>query len=598
MSLPNTASFADSYVSPFAPRQGKQLEWKNISYSVVNKKMKKQILNTVWGKVPGGKVCCILGPSGSGKTSLLNLLAGRISRTSRNEMSGEVTINDNAIEPVKYRRKIAYVMQDDALFPTLTPREALRFSAALRIPNSISKQQKESLVSSMIVELGLEKCADTLIGSALIKGVSGGERKRTSVGVELVTNPSLVFLDEPTSGLDSYSAHQCVDLLRKVGEAGSTVLCSIHQPSSDIFAMFDICILLRAGRIVYQGPVSGVVNHFGAAGFPVPINYNPADHIMDVVQRNTEQYLDEKKLMMTSPHPPILSVTSFGGAVDADPEIVISSNVITQLQWLVWREFVGTRRDVHSLVGRFLMTALLTILFGLIFRGAGSRDDSESDNLQAHFGALTMLGISSMFGTAQATLLQFPFERPIFLREYSTGTYKSVPYFISKILSEMPLAFVQNLLAIIVMYWLVEMQGSFILLVLVMWMLGIASTSVAMLLGSVFNDVKTAMEAAPALFVPQILFAGFFIRLELVPVYMRWAQYLCSLKYAMNLAILVEFNDCDPLEKMACSKLKDSNDIEKDHWWVYVLILLALFFGFRLLSLMVLRKRAKKFYSQ
>eukprot|EP00299_Pterocystis_sp_00344_P019145 c9525_g1_i2.p1 GENE.c9525_g1_i2~~c9525_g1_i2.p1 ORF type:complete len:598 (+),score=129.97 c9525_g1_i2:51-1844(+) len=592
-SAPSVAAFG----SPFAPRPGKDLEWQNVTYSVVKKDgSKKTILNNTWGAVPGGKVCCILGPSGAGKSSLLNLLAGRISRTKLNEMSGNITVNDVSINPVKYRRKIAYVMQDDALFPTLTPREALRFSAALRIPNSISKQQKESLVSSMIVELGLEKCADTLIGSALIKGVSGGERKRTSVGVELVTNPSLVFLDEPTSGLDSYSAHQCVDLLRKVGEAGSTVLCSIHQPSSDIFAMFDICILLRAGRIVYQGPVSGVVNHFGAAGFPVPINYNPADHIMDVVQRNTEQYLDEKNLMMISNVQS--TTTSFGGELTDDEEIVATASKFTQLRWLLWREMVGIRRDVGALMGRFLMTGMLALLFGLIFRGSGNRDDSDSDNLQAHFGSLTMIGISAMFGTAQGTLLSFPFERPIFLREYSTGTYKSMAYFISKIVSELPMAFLQNLLLVIITYWLIEFQGNFILLVIIMWMLGVSSTSVAMLLGSVFDDVKTAAEASPALFVPQILFAGFFIRLELVPVYMRWAQYLCSLKYAMNLAILVEFNDCSDDEKPSCVSLRDKNNIEKGHWWIYALILIALFIGFRLVSLFILRKRAKKFFSQ
>lgn len=141
-------------------------------------------------------------------------------------------------------------MQDDALTATATVRECLLFSANLRLGAGVSVEDKEALVDEVLVELGLNKCRDTFIGSERSKGISGGERKRTSIGVELITDPSLVFLDEPTSGLDSYSAYKIVELLKALSHQGRcTIMCTIHQPSSEIFLLFDNCIMLKSGFV-------------------------------------------------------------------------------------------------------------------------------------------------------------------------------------------------------------------------------------------------------------------------------------------------------------------------------------------------------------
>ena len=150
-----------------------------------------------------------------------------------------------------------------------------------------------------------------------------------------------------------------------------------------------------------------------------------------------------------------------------------------------------------------------------------------------------MVTISSMFGAAQPTLLAFPSQRPIFLREYSTGTYSIMPYFISKVCFEVPLAFAQSLVQWLVVYWLIGFKGNFVLLLLASWGLGLASASVAVLLGCAVADVKTATELMPVLLVPQMLFAGFFVSTDQIPEYLRWAQYLCSLKYAMNILSII-----------------------------------------------------------
>eukprot|EP00301_Raphidiophrys_heterophryoidea_P003841 c11718_g2_i1.p1 GENE.c11718_g2_i1~~c11718_g2_i1.p1 ORF type:complete len:614 (-),score=175.42 c11718_g2_i1:187-2028(-) len=585
------------YESPFAKRAGKDLTWTNLTYEVKTKKGAKTILKDTWGTVPGGKLGCILGPSGAGKSSLLNVLAGRVVPTRSNQISGTVSINGAPINPLRYRSNIAYVMQDDALFATLTPREALRFSAALRIPKEVSREQKESLVSTMLTELGLAKCADTIIGNLLIKGISGGERKRTSVGVELVTNPSVVFLDEPTSGLDSFSALQCVELLRKVASAGSSVLCTIHQPSSDVFQLFDFCTLLKDGHIVYTGPVSDIGNYFAQRGTPVPHMFNPADHIISVVQKSNVEQLRQQNLIADSNQhirqETDKTLSSF--ATDSKAEISTSSSIWTQMSWLIWRESIDIRRNIGALVGRYVVTITLSLILGLIFKGAAERDDTNRENFSSHFGLVTMVSIFAMFGTAQPVLLQFPFERPIFLREYATGTYSSVAYFVSKVFSELPQAFMQNLVAFLIYYWLVGFQGRFMVLVAIGWALGCASTSVSMFLGSATSDVTSATELSPMLFVPQILFSGFFVRIQLIPPFMRWAQYLCSLKYAMNLFMIEEFRDCRGPQAV-CDSLLSDNDVSEAHTWFYALVLVALFLGFRVISLVLLRARARNFY--
>ena len=191
----------------------------------------KEVLQSISGRARAGTCTAIMGASGAGKTSLLNVLAARITDGRANcTVSGVTKLNGKDILPVNYAKRVAYVMQDDALLATTTVREALTFSARLRLPASIPLAEKLALVETMIKLLGLESCADTIIGSEMVKGVSGGEKKRTAIGVELITSPDIIFLDEPTSGLDSYAAYNVVQLLQQLAAGGCTVLTTIHQP--------------------------------------------------------------------------------------------------------------------------------------------------------------------------------------------------------------------------------------------------------------------------------------------------------------------------------------------------------------------------------
>ncbi|KAJ3288942.1 hypothetical protein HDU79_004433 [Rhizoclosmatium sp. JEL0117] len=274
---------------------------KNLGVSVTTKakKAEKGILHVLEGislHVPAGKLMAIMGGSGSGKTTLLNALAGRPVGT----VSGEITFNGE--NPKKYFQSgmVAYVQQEDDLLPYITVRETLRYAARLRLPRHMPLAKKYELVEGVILELGLKECADTLVGDAWKKGISGGERRRVSVGVQLLMNPSVIFLDEPTTGLDAFNARSLVETLVSLAhKTNRTIVLSIHQPRSDIFSYFDeIALLARGGRLAFCGSPRGSVRFLESIGFPLMGDMNGADFIVDTVaidDRTEETELQSKQ---------------------------------------------------------------------------------------------------------------------------------------------------------------------------------------------------------------------------------------------------------------------------------------------------------------
>eukprot|EP00292_Cryptomonas_paramecium_P011767 CAMPEP_0113669100 /NCGR_PEP_ID=MMETSP0038_2-20120614/4379_1 /TAXON_ID=2898 /ORGANISM="Cryptomonas paramecium" /LENGTH=307 /DNA_ID=CAMNT_0000584939 /DNA_START=99 /DNA_END=1018 /DNA_ORIENTATION=+ /assembly_acc=CAM_ASM_000170 len=272
--------------------------WSEVSFKLSAKavgKSKKDpmVLKQIKGHVAPGEVVAIMGSSGSGKTSLLNVLSGRSISMNGHEVTGKFTINGQPISPSKMGSKVAFVTQEDTLCPTATPREALGMSARLRLPPTVTAEQRQNMVNDVIRVLRLEKCADTMIGDDLIKGISGGEKRRTSIGVELITSPSILFLDEPTSGLDSYGAFMVVNVLKDLASAGCAILCTIHQPSSEVFHLFDRALLMVQGRLMYSDPVARLGQFLSSVGHPIPHETNPADHVMFLMQTLEREKLAE-----------------------------------------------------------------------------------------------------------------------------------------------------------------------------------------------------------------------------------------------------------------------------------------------------------------
>eukprot|EP00039_Didymoeca_costata_P027935 m.19507 g.19507 ORF g.19507 m.19507 type:complete len:614 (-) comp6603_c0_seq1:201-2042(-) len=577
---------------------GSTLSFHNITYNVQTRSQELIVLDNVSGEVKPGELCCIMGPSGAGKTSLLDALScrlqtGKLSSTSNIEIDGQPLLKELA------RSRIAYVPQEDAVLPTTTPREALNFSAKLRLPTTVTDAKRQDTVEKMISRLGLSKCADSMVGGLRIRGISGGEKKRTSIGVELVTDPSVVFLDEPTSGLDSYAALELVKLLKDLCKLGCTVLCTIHQPSSEIFSIFDRVFLLASGKLMYGGNQDEMIEYFAGMGHKCPAHYNPADFFLTVAQTVDANTLDELARNWNSRGPAERSWSELGSNIQPIEYKRHTAGFFTQLGALTGREFSGILRNKIGLFFRFFVTGFLGLLFGLIYKGAGKLGETP-DDARTHFGAVIQILISAMFGSAQPVLLQFPLERPVFMREYSTATYGILPYFLSKTVSELVVNFAVMSVAVAVPYYIMELQGGILYLIIVAFALSVVSGSIALVLGCGVKEVKSAQEFTPLIFVPQILFAGFFIKMTQIPYWLRWAQYTCALKFATNLGLIVEFggsagcpshNATSP-RCIASRELLESNDVEIDQWYLYAGIMGGLFVVFRTLAAIFLAARA------
>lgn len=216
------------------------------------------ILRSINTTFEPGLLNIVMGPSGSGKTSLLNLMARRLEDSifTKYQISGNMYLNGSVPSEAVIRSICAYVCQDDdALLPYLTVRENLYFAACLRLPTHLTKVEKKQRAESILVKMGLRDCADNLVGNELVKGISGGEKRRVSIAIQILTDPRVLLLDEPTSGLDAFTASSIMDVLRGLAQEGRTVILTIHQSRSDLFQHFGhVLLLARGGSPVYAGP--------------------------------------------------------------------------------------------------------------------------------------------------------------------------------------------------------------------------------------------------------------------------------------------------------------------------------------------------------
>lgn len=279
------------------PEERLSLEWRDITYVVpivkrtcckVKEKTEKAILRDVSGCIPAGSLLGILGPSGAGKTTFLNVLSRKLRSK---KITGEVTVNHMHASRRQFQHISGFVAQDDVLLGSLTCEEALMFAARLKLPASVPESQQIATARALLKNLGLWHVKDHLIGytgaasrnTGLARGLSGGERKRVSVCFEMVSNPKILFLDEPTSGLDSFAAKAVMENLRDLAFYGRTIVATIHQPSAEIFRMFDYLLLLAEGQTVYFGPAHEAIKHFSTLGINPPPNVNPADFLLKTI---------------------------------------------------------------------------------------------------------------------------------------------------------------------------------------------------------------------------------------------------------------------------------------------------------------------------
>ena len=340
----------------------------------------KRILQDVDANMPNGSLTAIIGGSGSGKTSMLNALSHRL-KSARLKQSGTVLYNGN---PKLSSIRSAYVMQQDVLLPTLTVRETLAYAAELRLPPPTTAAERHQIVEDVILELGLKECANTRIGNNIHKGCSGGEKRRTSLGVQLLSNPSVLFLDEVTTGLDATSAFQLIRTLKMLSSKGRTVVVTIHQPRSEIWGLFDHLLLLSGGSPLYSGAAAECLDYFSGQGYSLPIFVNPAEFLIDLAAvdirtkeleassaarvealkrawrefslNKSSKLYEDKRLYSEIPNIPHSDIDNRRSAV-----------IGREIKVLTARTFKMTYRDPMGMAGSLLEAVTMGIINGLIF---------------------------------------------------------------------------------------------------------------------------------------------------------------------------------------------------------------------------------------
>ncbi|RLN54195.1 hypothetical protein BBJ28_00025863, partial [Nothophytophthora sp. Chile5] len=368
------------------------LEWRalQLEVTVQNAQTKapeqKVILEQLSGVARPGELLVVMGPSGAGKSSLLDCISGR-----NTAIQGAATVN-GAPWNKHLKRFAAYVMQEDLFHATLTVREHLALQARLRMSGSFTREQYLGRVDTLLEEFGLAKSKDTLIGGWMQRGISGGERKRLALATELLTNPSVLFADEPTSGLDSFMAKSVVQQLQRLAvREGRTVVTTIHQPSSEVFALFDRLELLADGATIYQGKAAEAMPYFASCGFQCPTFMNPADYFMEQIvvvdtdvggaervrslkeawktnmtQRNEAiEVVNPQDIHSSSTSGNQVAMAASGGNMDdfEDPR----ASVYGQISVLATRNALRLLRDKTALRLQTIQTLVTTVLVGIIF---------------------------------------------------------------------------------------------------------------------------------------------------------------------------------------------------------------------------------------
>uniref|UniRef100_A0A6N2NJ51 ABC transporter domain-containing protein n=1 Tax=Salix viminalis TaxID=40686 RepID=A0A6N2NJ51_SALVM len=529
------------------------LKFTDVTYKVVIKGMtsteEKDILYGISGSVDPGEVLALMGPSGSGKTTLLNLIGGRLNQTT---VGGSFTFNDQPYSKF-LKSRIGFVTQDDVLFPHLTVKETLTYAALLRLPKTLTKEQKQKRAIDVISELGLERCQDTMIGGSFVRGVSGGERKRVCIGNEIIINPSLLFLDEPTSGLDSTTALRIVQLLQDIAEGGKTVVTTIHQPSSRLFHKFDKLILLGKGSLLYFGKASEAMLYFSSIGCSPLIAMNPAEFLLDLANGNINDVsvpseLEDKVQIGNSkaettngkPSPAVVHeylVEAYETRVaekekkkllvpiplDEEVKSKVSSR---KRQWGAswWEQYTilfcrGIKERRHDYFSWLRITQVLStaIILGLLWWKSDSRSPKD---LQDQAGLLFFIAVFWGFFPVFTAIFTFPQERAMLSKERAADMYRLSAYFLARTTSDLPLDLILPVLFLLVVYFMAGLRLSvarFFLTMLTVFLSIVAAQGLGLAIGATLMDLKRATTLASVTVMTFMLAGGYFVKF----------QYLC-----------------------------------------------------------------------
>ncbi|VDP03138.1 unnamed protein product [Soboliphyme baturini] len=436
---------------------------------------RKCLLKAVSGTFRHGELVAIMGPSGAGKSTLMNVLTGYKVKGA----SGEVMINGQKRNLAVFRRISAYIMQSDHVLENLTVKEAMTSAANLKLSNKISSKQKKRIVDEILTTLGLSQCKHTRGGR-----LSGGQRKRLSIAQELINNPPVMFFDEPTSGLDAQTCLQCISILKSLSTGGRTVVCTIHQPSARVFEMFDTLYMLADGRCIYRGKTDHLLQYLNSFGLKCPPYHNPADFVIEVAsgvygdqlekltkavddgscERSDEVGNDGTRTESQNLTDPQFEKCTSSNCVPVKPSPSCreqrqmdmprikrySSNCAKQFVVLYKRTFMCILRDTNLTQLRFIIHLTVGVLIGLLYYDIGNKSSKVMNNAACMFFSVMFL----MFTAMMPTVMTFPLEMDVLMREHLNYWYSLKSYFCAKSMADFPFQVIFPIIYSTIVYWM------------------------------------------------------------------------------------------------------------------------------------------------
>ncbi|PNX93035.1 ABC transporter G family member 26-like protein [Trifolium pratense] len=470
----------------------------------------KKILKGITGSIGPGEILALMGPSGSGKTTLLSVIGGRLNN---DNVKGKITYNDVPYSPA-LKRRIGFVPQEDVLFPQLTVEETLIFSAFLRLPTNMTKQQKYARLENTIKDLGLERCRHTKIAG----GISGGERKRTSIGYEILVDPSLLLLDEPTSGLDSTSANKLLLTLQGLAKAGRTIITTIHQPSSRIFHMFSKLLLISEGSPVFYGKAKDTMEYFSSLRFVPEIPMNPAEFLLDLATGQLNDISIPQDIFKdhesTDPSAAVINIDSFSMKVGfsliatGGSRLVQALGIALLLGLLWWKSSINTEAELRDQVGLMFYICIFwtsTCIFGAVY--------------------------------------VFPFEKVYLRKERKADMYRLSVYYASSTLCDMMAHVMYPTIFMLIVYFMAGFKSTaacFFLTLFTILLIAITSQGAGELFGAAVMSIQRAGMVASLILMLFLLTGGYYV--QHIPKFMQWMKYMSFMYYGFRLLLKVQYS--------------------------------------------------------
>ncbi|GLU14435.1 hypothetical protein SLE2022_310060 [Rubroshorea leprosula] len=518
-----------------------------------------QLLREVTGAFRPGVLTALMGVSGAGKTTLMDVLAGR---KTGGYIEGDIRISGFPKKQETFARISGYCEQNDIHSPQVTIRESLIYSAFLRLPKEVSKEEKMIFVDEVMELVELDNLKDAIVGLPGITGLSTEQRKRLTIAVELVANPSIIFMDEPTSGLDARAAAIVMRTVRNTVDTGRTVVCTIHQPSIDIFEAFDELLLMkRGGQVIYSGPLGRnshkIIEYFEAIpGIPkIKDKYNPATWMLEVSSIAAEVRLGldfAEYYKSSSLHQRNKALVNELSTPPPEAKDLYFFTQYSQSSWgqfksCLWKQWWTYWRSPSYNLVRYFFTLACALLVGTIFWQVGQKRESSTDLMMiigSMYAAVLFLGINN----CQTVQPIVAIERTVFYRERAAGMYSALPYALAQVIIEIPYVFVQTTYYTLIVYAMVGFQwtvAKFFWFFFISFFSFLYFTYYGMMTISVTPNHQVASIFAAAFYALFNLFSGFFIPKSKIPKWWIWYYWICPVAWTVYGLIISQYGDVE-----------------------------------------------------